>query len=203
MADTPDRARDVTTGAPPVLSTRVARVYARLDAWANAGWANSVVFGWGALQATCVPGFVDIFYVPLALARPARAWRLAFAAAAGTILGSAGLYWAGASALAQLSGPVAAWLGVGPAELAQMHALLDNYGWLAILASTMSPLSTKLTSVASGAFNVPWWSFVAALSGGRLLRVSIIAWLIQHGGAERVARWLKVPMPSPTTDRAA
>jgi membrane protein YqaA with SNARE-associated domain len=173
--------------------TLLQRVFLTLERWANAGWSNSVVFGWGLLQATCIPGFVDVFFVPLALARPSRAWQLAFASAAGTILGSVALYWIGQSALAELSGPVARWLGVGGAELDRMHTLLNRYGWLGIFASTMSPLSTKLTSVASGAFDVPWWSFVAALSLGRITRVSVLAYLVQHGGAASVARWLKVP----------
>jgi membrane protein YqaA with SNARE-associated domain len=173
----------------------VQRFYFTLERWANAGWANSVVFGWGLLQGTCVPGFADVFFVPLALAQPTRAWRLAFASAAGTIIGSVALYWIGASALAQLSGPIATWLGIGPDELASMHALLDRYGWLGIFASTMSPLSTKLTSIASGAFNVPWWNFAVALSAGRLTRVSLLAYVVQHGGAASVARLLKVPPP--------
>ncbi|MEP6781706.1 MAG: VTT domain-containing protein [Gemmatimonadaceae bacterium] len=173
--------------------TRLQRVFFKLEQSANAGWANSVVFGWGLLQATCIPGFVDVFFLPLALAKPSHAFRLAFASAAGTILGSIALYWIGASALAQLSGPAAEWLGVGATELARMHRLLDHYGWLAIFASTMSPISTKLTSVASGAFNLPWWSFLVALTTGRLLRVGVLAYLVQHGGAKSVARWLKLP----------
>ena len=173
--------------------SRVQRIYFRLEQWANAGWANSVVFGWGLLQGTCIPGFVDVFFLPLALAKPTHAYRLAVASAAGTVIGSVALFWVGASALAQLSGPVAEWLGVGADELSRMQQLLDHYGWLAIFASTMSPISTKLTSVASGAFNVPWWSFAAALTGGRLLRVGVLAYLVQHGGAKSVARWLKVP----------
>ena len=173
--------------------SRVHRLYFRLERWANAGWANSVVFGWGILQGTCIPGFVDLFFLPLALAKPKSAYQLGAASAAGLIIGSTALYWIGTSALSQLSGPVASWLGVGADELTRMHALLDHYGWLAIFASTVSPLSTKLTSVASGAFNVPWWSFVAALSAGRLLRVGVLSYLVQHGGATRVARWLKVP----------
>ncbi|MEP6764942.1 MAG: VTT domain-containing protein [Gemmatimonadaceae bacterium] len=173
--------------------TRLQRVFFKLEQWANAGWANSVVFGWGLLQATCIPGFVDLFFLPLALAKPKSAYRLGLASAAGLIIGSTALYWIGASALSQLSGPVASWLGVGAHELQSMHTLLDRYGWLAIFASTMSPLSTKLTSVASGAFNVPWWSFLDALTTGRLLRVGVLAYLVQHGGAASVARWLKVP----------
>lgn len=179
-----------TQAAGEVTASWSQRQFLRLERWANAGWANSLVFGWGLLQGAFVPGLIDVLFVPLAIARPSRAYRLALASAAGTILGSTALYWLGASSLAQLSGPMAGWLGVGPSELEQMHTLLNKYGWLAVFASTMSPLSTKLTSVASGAFHVPWWSFLAALSAGRILRVCLFAYVIQHGGAKRVAKWL-------------
>lgn len=169
------------------------RLYRTLERWANAGWANSVVFGWGLLQASFVPGLVDVLFLPLAIAKPRDAYKLALVAAAGTVIGSIVLYWAGALALAQMSGALASWLGIGPSELTSMQQRLDEYGWLAIFASTMSPLSTKLTSVASGAFNVPFAAFVAALTAGRLTRVLVFAYLVRHGGARSVARWLKVP----------
>jgi membrane protein YqaA with SNARE-associated domain len=181
-----------TSGAD-ARPSRTLRLYRRLERWANAGWANSVVFGWGLLQASFVPGFVDVLFLPLAIAKPKNAYKLALVSAAGTVIGSIGLYWTGALALAQLSGPMASWLGVGTNELTHMQQLLDKYGWLAIFASTMSPLSTKLTSVASGAFNVPFAAFAAALTAGRLTRVLIFAYLVRHGGAKRVAKWMKVP----------
>ena len=180
-----------TTAAAP--RSRAVRLFRTMERWADAGWSNSLVFGWGVLQATFVPGLVDVLFLPLAIAKPQHAYRLALVAAAGTIIGSVALYWVGATALAQLSSPLANWLGVAANELTGMHQLLDQYGWLAIFASTMSPLSTKLTSVASGAFDVPFVSFAAALSAGRVTRVFIFAYLVRHGGAKSVARWLKVP----------
>lgn len=196
MTDAPTEPATTASAAAAngdVRPSRGVRLFRTLERWANAGWAKSVVFGWGVLQASFVPGFVDVLYVPLAIAKPQNAYRLALAAASGTVLGSIALYWTGAAALAQLSGPLANWLGVGANELENMHRMLDRYGWMAVFASTVSPLSTKLTSVASGAFNVPFAGFAAALTAGRLTRVFVIAYVVQHGGAKSVARWLKVP----------
>ncbi|MEO7363142.1 MAG: VTT domain-containing protein [Gemmatimonadaceae bacterium] len=179
--------------AAAVRPSRAVRLFRTFERWADAGWANSVVFGWGLLQASFVPGFVDVLFLPLAIAKPKNAYKLAMASAAGTVIGSVGLYWAGALALAEMSGPLATWLGVGASELTHMQHILDRYGWLAIFASTMSPLSTKLTSVASGAFNVPFAAFAAALTAGRLSRVLLFAYLVRNGGAKSVVKWLKVP----------
>lgn len=177
----------------PSLS-RIARLHATLQRWADAGWSGSVVLGWGLLQGCIFPGLVDLFFLPLAIARPSRAYRLALIATAGTVIGSVLLYVIGARALSLLEGPIADWAGVSASHLDATRATLAKYGGWAIFASTMSPLSTKLTSIASGAIGVPWPQFVGALLAGRLVRTFGLAWLVTHGGAQAVERWVK-PTP--------
>lgn len=164
------------------------RTHARLQTWADAGWSTRVVLGWGLLQGVIFPGVADLFFLPLALARPARAYRLALAATAGTLLGSITLYWLGASALAWLEGPISRLVDLSPAALDDYRLRLAQWGGWAIFASTMSPLSTKLTSIASGAAGVPFATFTIALLAGRLTRTFALAWLVRNGGAEMVAK---------------
>ena len=73
----------------------------------------------------------------------------------------------------------------------EYRGTLARYGGWAIFASTMSPLSTKLTSIASGAAGVPFLQFFVALAAGRLTRTLVFAWLVRHGGASAVARFTK------------
>ena len=171
--------------------TWLARTHARLEHWADAGWSNSVVFGWGLLQGCVFPGFADVFFLPLALARPERAYRYALVATVGTLIGSIALYVAGAEALAWLEGPVSRYFAVTPATIDEYRETLARYGGWAIFASTMSPLSTKLTSIASGVAGVPFPEFFLALAAGRLTRTMVFAWLVRHGGASAVARFTK------------
>ncbi len=179
-------------------TTWLARTHARLEQWANAGWSNSVVFGWGLLQGGIVPGLADVFFVPLALARPGHAYRYALLATTGTITGSVLLYGAGAQALLWLEGPASRLLSLTPASLEAYRTTLSNYGGWAIFASTMSPLSTKLTSIASGAAGVPFADFLLALTAGRLTRTLGLAWLVRHGGAETLTRITRhIPPPAP------
>lgn len=181
------------SSAPPAPATdasgRFARLYGRLQAWADAGWANSVVLGWGLLQGCIFPGLADLFFLPLALARPARAYTLALVATAGTMIGSVTLYWAGAEALELLQGPLARFFDLSPATIDRYRGTLAEWGGWAIFASTMSPLSTKLTSIASGIVGVPFVEFFLALAAGRLVRTMAFAWIVRHGGAAAVARW--------------
>jgi membrane protein YqaA with SNARE-associated domain len=97
----------------------------------------------------------------------------------------------GAEALAWLQGPVASLAGVSPARFDTARATLARWGAWAIFASTMSPISTKWTSIASGAAGVPFLAFVGALSAGRLIRTLGLAFLVRHGGAQAVERWVK------------
>ncbi len=171
-------------------TTFVQRLFARLKGWADAGWSGSVVFAWGLLQGCVFPGLADVFFLPLALARPQRAYVLALIATAGTLVGSLLLYVIGASAVSLVQGPVAAWAGITPSQLDAYRTTLGQYGGWAIFASTMSPLSTKLTSIASGIAGVPWPAFVGALLAGRLVRTMGLAWLVRNGGAAAVERWI-------------
>ncbi|HCT57909.1 MAG TPA: DedA family protein [Gemmatimonas aurantiaca] len=191
-ADAPPNYLSGMSPAPRFLT----RFLARLQQWADAGWSNAVVLGWGLLQGCIFPGLADLFFLPLALARPERAYRLALVATAGTVIGSVLLYWLGAEALSVLEGPIARWLGFSPDAFTEYRARLAKFGAWAILASTMSPLSTKLTSIASGAIGVPFVAFAGALLAGRLTRTLALAWLVRHGGAQAVARWVR---PANTT----
>lgn len=166
----------------------ITRVHTRLQALADSGRGTQVVLTWGLLQGCIFPGLADLFFLPLALARPGRAYRLAMVAALGTITGSVLLYFVGAQALEALEGPLARLVGMSPEALAVTRERLATYGAWAIFASTMSPLSTKLTSIASGAVGVPFAQFTIALLSGRLLRTLVLAWFVRNGGAEFVSR---------------
>ncbi len=177
--------------SPVAPTTRIARLHARLQHWADAGWANSVVLGWGLLQGFIFPGLADLFFLPLALARPARAYTLALVATAGTMIGSVGLYWLGHEALAVLQGPLSNFFDLSPATIDHYRSTLAEWGGWAIFASTMSPLSTKLTSIASGIVGVPFFEFFLALAAGRLTRTMVFAWLVRNGAAAWVENRLQ------------
>ena len=162
------------------------RLFDRLHDFADRGWSGGVVFAYGVLQNLIVPGFADALFLPLSLAQPRRAFRLAFAALAGTLVGATLLFWIGGNALDSLMDSVGRWVGVTPAGLERAESLLVKYGWLLIIGSTFSPLSTKLLAVSSAAFGLPYAVFISALAVGRGVRVVLFAWAIQRFGASAV-----------------
>ena len=102
------RENDASRNGP----SRLQKFFTRLQQWADAGWSGTVVFAWGLLQGCVFPGLADVFFLPLALARPQRAYALALIATAGTLIGSLLLYAAGESVLSMLDAPLAEWLGI-------------------------------------------------------------------------------------------
>lgn len=174
----------------------VTRLLLLLRRWVDAGWGNSVVLGWGLLQGCIFPGLADLFFLPLAIARPERAYRLAFLATIGTLTGSIALYWVGSEALPVFEHVLEQYARVSPEDINEYRTRLAVHGSWAVFLSTMSPLSTKLTSLASGAVGVPFPGFALAVFGGRLTRTMVFAYLVRHGGAQAVARWTRIPVSS-------
>lgn len=181
-----------------MASARIQRAYDWLHDVAGRGWAATATFGYGVLQSFIVPGLSDALFLPLSLAEPRRAWRLAFAAGLGTLVGATGLYWFGANALAALTDSIGAWVGVTPAGLEDARALLTRWGWVLIAGSTFSPISTKLLAASAGAFGMPFPVFIGALGLSRFARVFLLAWAIRKFGADAVCEALGIERRDPS-----
>lgn len=172
--------------------SRLQRVFTWLHDIADRGWAASAVFAYGVLQNFFVPGLSDALFLPLALAQPRRAYRLAIAAAAGSLVGASVLYWVGANALSALTDTIGGFVGVTDAGLTTAEAMLTDYGWLLVIGSAFSPLSTKLITASAGAFGMPYLLFIASYAAARCVRVFGFAWAIRKFGAKAVREALGV-----------
>ena len=164
----------------------LSRVIAALHRWAESGWAGTATATWEVLQSSVVPGPSGAVFAPLAIADPERAPRLALWAAAGAIAGGCIAYLIGAQAFEGLGRWILSTLGVSAARLASTETLFEQYGWMLVFVATISPLSTKLTCIAAGAFALPLPQFLPALVVGRMLRFAVLAVLFRFAG-ERIA----------------
>lgn len=138
-----------------------------------------------------MPGPSGAVFAPLAVADPPRAPRLAGYAAIGAIAGGCIAYLIGARAFEGVGRTLLSLLGVGAARIAASQAMFDRHGWLLVFVSTISPLSTKLTCVAAGAFGLPLVQFLPALIIGRLLRFGALTVLLRFAGERLAARLAK------------
>ena len=172
------------------LSRGAVRVFAWLHRVAEAGWASTAIGVWAFLQASVVPGPVDGVLVPLGLADPKRAWRFAASALVGCVLGALVAYTIGAVAFESVGRTVLGWLGVSGGEVEQLRAMFKVKGLWLVLLSTVTPLSTKLVSIAAGAFGVAVLPFAAMIAVGRGVRYAVVAVVVRYFG-DRAERYIE------------
>lgn len=165
------------------------RLIAALHRWAESGWAVTATATWELLQSSVVPGPSGAVFAPLAVSDPPRAPRLAAWGAIGAIAGGCIAYLIGAQAFEGLGRTLLSMFGVSAARITASEAMFDRHGWLLVFVSTISPLSTKLTCIAAGAFGLPFVQFVPALVIGRVIRFAALTVLLRFAG-ERLARRL-------------
>lgn len=171
------------------MSSAVRRIIATLHRWAESGWAGPAVASWNTIQGAILPGPADALLVPLGLADPRRVWRLVSWAIAGSVIGGLVAFAIGRFAFDEIGVPVFRVLGMGSEDLAILERQFERHGWLFIIVSALTPISTKIVCIAAGAFGVPLPHFTLALIAGRGSRFLVIAALIRFAG-DRFNRWL-------------
>lgn len=166
----------------------LARAIAALHRWAESGWAGTATATWEFLQSSVVPGPSGAVFAPLAVSDPPRAPWLALWATVGAVTGGCIAYLIGAQAFEGLAQPILSTLGVSAATVAASEAMFDRHGWMLVFLSTISPLSTKLTSIAAGSFGLPFIQFFPALLVGRALRFAVLTVILRFAGERLEAR---------------
>ncbi|MHB1071600.1 MAG: YqaA family protein [Gemmatimonadaceae bacterium] len=177
---------------PPAggLAGLALRAYAWLHRLGERGWATTAIGTWAFLQGAVVPGPVDGLIIPFGLADPPKVWRFAWAAVLGSVLGTLVSYGIGVFAFDSVGHVVLGWAGVSDAALTRMRGAFREKGWILVLVSTWTPVSTKLTAISAGAFGVPAWQFVLAIFVGRTVRFVTVAVVVRYFG-DRVEAWVE------------
>jgi membrane protein YqaA with SNARE-associated domain len=130
-------------------------------------------------------------FVPLALSDPPRALRLAVWGVSGAVAGGGIAYFIGAHAFDEIGRSILGMLGASEARIASSEEMFARYGWFLVFVSTISPLSTKLTCIAAGAFGLPLPQFIPALIIGRATRFALLTLLIRYAGERMSARFVR------------
>jgi membrane protein YqaA with SNARE-associated domain len=150
-----------------------------LAASPRAGWW---LFGIAFAEASFFPVPPDALLIPMALARPDRAWRLAAICLAGSVIGGALGYLIGYAVFDQLARPLIELYGYGD-RFAAFQALYARWGLWLILVKGLTPIPYKIVTIASGAARFNFWMFMAASVVTRGARFFIVAALLRYYGA--------------------
>jgi membrane protein YqaA with SNARE-associated domain len=128
-------------------------------------------------EASVFPIPPDVLMIPMILARPRRAWAIAFVALAGSVLGALLGYWIGAALMDSVGRPVLEFYGKGDS----IPAFVERYnawGAWAVLIAGVTPFPFKVITILSGATGLSLPVFVVSAVIARAARFYLVAALL-------------------------
>ncbi len=157
------------------------RFYARVILLSESPAAPWWLFAVAFAEASFFPIPPDALLIPMALARPRRAWRFAAIATGGSVLGGMAGYLIGYALLAKLAQPLIDFYHYH-AAFAAFQQKFARYGVWVILIKGLTPIPYKIVTIAAGAaaFNFPL--FICASLVTRGARFFLLAALLRRFG---------------------
>jgi membrane protein YqaA with SNARE-associated domain len=149
----------------------------RLSASRHAGWALAAI---AFAESSFFPIPPDAMLIPMVLARPQNAWRLAAICTAGSVIGGLAGY-----AIGYFMGPLGHWLLAvlgHPDGEAVFRAWFAKWGVWVILVKGLLPIPYKLVTIASGLAHFDLAVFVLASLLTRGARFFGVAWILKRFG---------------------
>jgi membrane protein YqaA with SNARE-associated domain len=140
-------------------------------------WLAAVAFA----ESSFFPVPPDVLLIPMILARPLAAWRLALIATAASVLGGALGYLIGYALFDQLAAPLLTAYGY-QAAFARFQATYAEWGLWVILIKGLTPIPYKIVTIASGAARFDFAVFMAASVVTRGARFFLLAALLRAFG---------------------
>jgi membrane protein YqaA with SNARE-associated domain len=140
-------------------------------------WLAAVAFA----ESSVFPIPPDALLIPMVLARPDRAWRLAAICTVASVIGGALGYLIGYAVFDQLARPVIEMYGYGDRFVA-LQELYGRYGLWIILIKGLTPIPYKFVTIASGATSFSFPVFMVASLVTRGARFFIVAALLRAFG---------------------
>jgi membrane protein YqaA with SNARE-associated domain len=140
-------------------------------------WLAAVSFA----ESSFFPIPPDVLLIPMALARPAMAWRLAAICTAASVAGGALGYLIGYALFDQLAAPLLHAYHYD-AAFARFQATYAEWGLWVILIKGLTPIPYKIVTIASGAAKFNFALFMAASLVTRGARFFLVAALLRFFG---------------------
>jgi membrane protein YqaA with SNARE-associated domain len=125
----------------------------------------------------------DVMLVPMTLARPERAWRIAHLCTAASVIGGLAGYAIGYFAYDSFGRALIEFYGYDE-DFAVFRELFQRWGLVIILVKGLTPIPYKVVTIACGFAGYDVWTFLAASIVARGLRFYIEVALLRAYGAE-------------------
>lgn len=151
------------------------------------GWADSPRSEWALVaiafaESSFFPIPPDILLIVLAVAIPARAFRLALITTVGSVAGGVLGYVIGHEFYDLIGGPIVRFYSAED-QYQRISELYQRYDAFAVAVAGLTPIPYKVATITAGFFDVDFGRFVLASLGSRSLRFFFIGGLIRAFGS--------------------
>jgi membrane protein YqaA with SNARE-associated domain len=157
------------------------RLYDRVLALAGSPRAGLWLAVVSFVESSFFPIPPDALLVPMVLARPDRAWRLAFVCTVASVAGGALGYLIGYALFDVLAAPILRAYHYQDA-FAAFQAKYAQWGLWVILIKGLTPIPYKIVTIASGAARFNFAVFMLASAATRGVRFFVVAALLRRYG---------------------
>ncbi len=169
------------------------RLYDRTLALAghrHAMWALALV---AFVESSVFPIPPDLLIIPMVLAAPARAWRIAVVTTLASVLGGLLGYGIGAGLYEAIGEPILVLYGYEE-KFAAFSASYNEWGTWIVFTAGFSPLPYKIFTIASGVTELNLAVFLVASLVSRGARFFLVAGLLRYFG-EPIRRFIENNLP--------
>ena len=139
------------------------------------------LFAVAFIESSFFPIPPDVMLIPMVLAAPAKAWRIAGIATAASVLGGAFGYAIGVFFFGLIARPILTFYGY----MHQFVVFKDYYhewgAWI-VFGAGITPFPYKVITIASGVVHLDFAVFMLASVVARGMRFYLVAWLLKKYG---------------------
>jgi len=155
-------------------------LYDRVMSWSRHPHAHRYLAGISFAESSFFPIPVAVMLLPMSLANPEKAWRLAGLTTLFSVLGGIVGYFIGLG-LYELIEP---WLGHYAHQIENARGWFSEYGVWVVLMAGFSPIPYKVFTITAGSLSMPFLPFVLASIIGRASQFFLIATLVNWLGPQ-------------------
>lgn len=170
----------------------MSRAKDKLDRASRGRWALTFLFLGSVLESTVLPWPIEFPMIAYMLRGKRAVVKVVVVCVLGSVVGSALIYFAGRAAFEAFEGFIMARPDL-QSGLETAQAWIEDWGALAVAATTLAPVPVQMASVAAGLAEMAIWAFLPAIAAGRAIRYGAMGVLIILFGDAVTAWWENQP----------
>ncbi|MCH9742902.1 MAG: DedA family protein [Proteobacteria bacterium] len=148
--------------------------------WAESKYAPYYLSAVSSSEAAFFPIPPDVILIPMVLARPDNAWRLAWLTTWTAVIGALLGYAIGYYGVELLLPHIEQWGYL--AAFNEAKTFFGEYGIWAVLIGSFTPIPFKVFTITAGAMDMSLLPFIAVAFFGRAKRFYLVAAVMKYGG---------------------